>query len=81
MASRGPKIVCEGCGQDVRLYSLVENDGIVIGCGCEDVRHSVDAMPYEMGVSHLNDDWVPEEDRSDQPNVDDDQQLLTGGRQ
>jgi len=41
------------------LYSLVENDGLVIGCGCQDVAHSVDAMAYEMGVSHLTDDWRP----------------------
>jgi hypothetical protein len=41
----------------VRLYSLVENDGMVIGCGCEDVRHSHDAMAYDMGVRHTSDDW------------------------
>jgi len=59
VASRGPKIVCNQCGADVRLYSLVENDGLVIGCGCEDVRHSKDAMAYEMRVQDLNDDWYP----------------------
>lgn len=59
MATRNDKIVCTNCGEDVRLYSLVENDGVVIGCGCRDVKHSVDAMPYEMGVSHLSDDWEP----------------------
>jgi len=81
MASRGPKIVCESCGQDVRLFSLVENDGIVIGCGCNDVRHSVDAMAYELGVTDLNDDWVPKTRRSDQVNVDENQKSLTGGDQ
>jgi hypothetical protein len=59
MASRGPKIVCNACGADVRLYSLVENDCLVIGCGCKDARHSKDAMAYEMRVQDLNDDWYP----------------------
>lgn len=58
MASRGPKIVCEACGEDVRLYSLNENPGLTIGCGCEDVKHSEDTMPYELAVHHLSDDWV-----------------------
>jgi len=31
---------------------------MVIGCGCEDIRHSEDSMPYEMGVKHTSDDWV-----------------------
>lgn len=57
MATRGAKLVCDACGEDVRLYSLVENDGMVIGCGCEDVRHSEDAMAYEMEVQHTSDDW------------------------
>lgn len=58
MASRGPKLVCEECGEDVRLYSLVENDGMFIGCGCNDVKHSEDSMPYELGVSDTSDDWI-----------------------
>jgi hypothetical protein len=66
MASRGPKLVCDACGEDVRLYSLVENGGMVIGCGCEDVRHSEDALPYEMGVQHTIDDWrVAHEEEGD----------------
>lgn len=66
MATRGPKLVCDACGEDVRLYSLVENDGMVIGCACEDVRHSEDAMAYEMGVQHTSDDWrVAHEEEGD----------------
>jgi hypothetical protein len=57
MATRGPKLICVACGEDVRLYSLVENDGLTIECGCDDVAHSEDSMPYEMGVQHTNDDW------------------------
>lgn len=67
MASRGPRIVCDECGEDVRLYSLIENDGMVIGCGCQDVGHSVDAMPYEMGVSHTSDDWRVAEQPDEDP--------------
>jgi len=57
MATRGPHLTCTACGEDVRLYSLVENDGVIIGCGCEDVRHSHDAMAYDMGVRHTSSDW------------------------
>lgn len=60
MATRGPGLVCESCGEYVRVYTLEENDGLVVGCGCEDIKHSEDSMPYEMGLQHVSEDWVSE---------------------
>jgi hypothetical protein len=52
------EIVCVECETAPRLKSLDKNDGTQLMCDCDDVRKSMDSVPYELGVSHLPDDWV-----------------------
>lgn len=49
-------IKCAACESLVRLQAL-DRGGTHVACDCDDVRHSMDAVPYELEVSHLPDDW------------------------
>lgn len=56
---RGTKdIVCTDCKTSPRLKSLNKNSGTVVGCDCDDVKHSMDTVPYEYSVNDLPESWV-----------------------
>lgn len=56
------EIVCTDCLTAPRLKSLNKNDGTQTMCDCDDVKKSMDSVPYELGVSDLPDAWVVIED-------------------
>lgn len=56
-------IVCSDCGESPHLVVLDQNTGVVIQCGCDDPKHSLDSMPYEYGTEYLPDSWeIPSRD-------------------
>lgn len=57
MATKGPKIICTRCHQDVRMYSLQENDGTFVGCECPEARFSMDMVPYDLRIGDLPKQW------------------------
>lgn len=62
---RGTKdIVCTDCGTCPRLKSLNKNDGTQTMCDCDDIKKSMDSVPYELGVSDLPESWVVVEGRT-----------------
>lgn len=52
------EIVCVECETAPRLKSLDKNDGTQTMCDCDDVKKSMDMVPYELAVDDLPDDWV-----------------------
>jgi hypothetical protein len=52
------EIVCVECHTAPRLKSLNKNAGTQTECDCGDVKHSMDSVPYELGVDDLPDSWV-----------------------
>lgn len=57
------EIVCSRCGDSPQLVVLDKNTGVVIQCGCDGPRHSLDSMPYEYTTEYLPDSWeVPSRD-------------------
>jgi ribosomal protein S27AE len=58
------EIVCVECGTAPRLKSLNKNDGTQTMCDCDDIKKSMDSVPYELRVDDLPDDWVVIEGRS-----------------
>jgi len=56
------EIVCTKCLTAPRLKSLNKNAGTQTMCDCDDVKKSMDAVPYELAVDDLPDDWVVVED-------------------
>lgn len=56
------EIVCRDCMTAPRLKSLNKNDGTQTMCDCDDVRKSMDAVPYELRVQDLPEEWVVVED-------------------
>lgn len=58
------EIVCVGCETSPRLKSLDKNAGTQTMCDCDDVRKSMDSVPYELAVADLPDDWVVIEGRT-----------------
>jgi len=57
-------IVCVECETCPRLLSLHKNSGTVVGCDCDDVRHSMDSVPYELSIHDLPESWVVVEGRA-----------------
>jgi hypothetical protein len=57
-------IVCTECLTAPRLKSLDKNSGTQTVCDCDDVRKSLDSVPYELSVNDLPDDWVVVDGRS-----------------
>lgn len=58
------EIVCVTCETSPRLKSLDKNGGTQTMCDCDDVRKSMDSVPYELGVRDLPEDWVVIEGRA-----------------
>lgn len=58
------EIVCAECETSPRLKSLDKNSGTVVSCDCDDVKHSLDSVPYEYATHHLPDEWVVVEGRT-----------------
>lgn len=71
------EIVCEDCETQPRLKSLDKNSGTVVGCDCDDARHSQDSIPYEFSVHHMPDSWtVVENGSAEADELPDDQRRL-----
>ena len=58
------EIVCVECETCPRLKSLDKNHGTQLMCDCDDVRKSLDSVPYEYADYDLPDDWVIIEGRT-----------------
>jgi len=58
------EVVCTECLTAPRLKSLNKNAGTQTMCDCDDVKKSMDSVPYELRVDDLPGDWVVIEGRS-----------------
>lgn len=58
------EIVCTECETSPRLLSLDKNSGTVVGCDCDDARHSLDSVPYEFSINDMVESWVVVEGRT-----------------